>query len=231
MKNTLLFTLLLILLFSCNNDSSEKLHTLVIKKDYCDIEHEGMIFLPEFELRKNDLLLSSHKTEMLNDYYTIDSLKSGDYNIVYTSMFKRVESLNIVLNNKDIDTLIVCLDKINYSSIDYIPFVDKLRDNENFEINVFNQGCVSLGSGTIKINKTQDKIIAETNNKKKELTSEEIEYLRHFEIELINMNSCCCTSTDFYTLKYNDEVLEIKDGSCNWYGYGRLYNLIFDVES
>ena len=29
----------------------------------------------------------------------------------------------------------------------------------------------------------------------------------------------------------NDEVLKIEDGSCKWYGYGRLYNKLFNVEN
>jgi len=231
LKNILLLIFFISLFFSCKEKKPEQLHTLVIKKEYCNIENEGIIFLPEFELRKNDSLISTHKTEILHNYYNIDSLKSGKYNILYTSMFKRTESLDVLLNDKKIDTLIICLDKIDYSSIDHIPFIDKLKENENYLINVYNQGCVSLGSATMKINKTRNKIIAETNGKKKELTAEEIEYLRHFELELINMNSCCCTSTDYYTLEYNDEVIEIEDGGCKWYGYGRLYNLLFNEEN
>ena len=231
MKNLLIFLFFITLFYGCKNENPERLHTLVIKKEYCDIENEGVIFLPEFELRKNDSLIRTHTMEIMNNYYNIDSLKSGNYNIVYTSMFKKTESLSINLYDKIIDTLIICLDKIDYGSTEHISFVDKLKDNENYKIKVYNQGCVSLGSGTLKISKKQNKIIAETNDKKKELTTEEIEYLRRFEIELINMNYGGCSSTDFYTLEYNDEVLEIRDGSCNWYGYGRLYNLIFDIES
>ena len=231
MKNTLHLIFFISLFFSCKKKEPEKLHTLVIKKEYCKIEHEGIIFLPEFELRQNDSLISTHKTEILDNYYEIDSLKSGKYNILYTSMFKKTESLNIHLNDKKNDTLIICLDKINYSTIEHIPFIDKLKENEKYLINVYNQGCVSLGSATMEIRKTQNKVFAKINDKKKELNPEEIQYLRKFELELIHMESSGCTSTDYYTLEYNDEIVEIKDGSCNWYGYGRLYNLLFNEES
>ncbi|MFD1015014.1 hypothetical protein [Winogradskyella rapida] len=231
MKNILLFIFFITLFSSCEKEKPEQLHTLVIKKEYCVIENEGIIFLPEFELRRNDSLISTHKTEIITNYYNIENLKSGNYNIVYTSLFKRTESQNIILNNKSIDTLIICLDKIDYSSIDHIPFIDRLKENENYLIDVYNQGCFSLGGATMKISKTQSKIIAEADENKKELTSSEIQYVRQFELELVNMNSCCCTSTDYYSLEYNDEVLKIEDGSCNWYGYGRLYNNLFNVEN
>lgn len=228
LKNKIVLYLISFILLGCQNIQENQLHTLIIKKDYCQIESKNLVFLSKFQLKKDGELINNYKTEIFENYFKIDSLKPGNYSVEFNSMFKRIEIESINIKDKNIDTLKLCFDKISYESVDHIPFVDKLNENESFEMNIYNRGCFSLGNATMRISKTDNNIIVEANNKKKKLTLKELEYLRKFELELINMNYGGCTTVEYYTLKYKDKVLEIKDGSCNWFGYDRLYKLLFD---
>ena len=228
MKKVLLF-LFIGFLFNCVNKSEK--HKLVVHIKYCKIEHKEVFFIPELELYQNENLINKYKPEILNDYFTIDSLNSRNYTIKYPTMYKMTESINFSLNKKKNDTIVVCLDKINYDSVNHLPFIEKIKRNEEFSINVTTIGCVSFGGTEMKIKKLNDGIYATRYDKEKKLSQNEIELIRRFELELVNMDNGGCSYTDIYTLKYNENELIINDGSCNWYGFSRLLEAIFKEDT
>ena len=185
----------------------------------------------ELHLKKDGKLLAIYEPELFKNYYQIDSLKPGNYDIEFNTIFKLIESESINIGDNKIDTLKLCIDKINYESIKYIPFIDRIGVNESFEMKISSQGCFHSAKSTVTVSKTKNKVVLQVDDKTKVLTDEELDYFRKFELELIHMDNYGCTSIDYYTLKYNDQILEIADGSCYWYGYGRLYNLLFNEDS
>lgn len=205
----------------------EKLHTLIIKKDACKVDSENIVYIPELRLKKEGKLLDILHPDYFEEYYQIDSLKTGEYEIEFETLFKLTEVENIVLQENDIDTLTVCIDKIDYESVNHVPFIDRIGVDESFEMIFATRGCFHSFVDTIRVKRDSDHVFFQSHNKSKSLTQKEIIAFRQFEKELIHMNDDNCTTVDYYSFKYKDQTLKIADGSCQWNGLNRLYRKLF----
>ncbi|MEY8847226.1 hypothetical protein AB9K26_00290 [Psychroserpens sp. XS_ASV72] len=223
--NKLILYLIPLLFINCIAESNK--HKIAVHKTYCAIDHDGLVYLPEFELLQNDVLIKKYKPELLKNYFVIDSLNSGNYTIRYSTIFKMSETVNFNINKKEMDTVTICLDKINYDSIKHITFIEKLKNHEEFSIDLWHSGSISGEGASLKIRKQDNLFYAKYNGQETKLTPSKVEAIKRFELELINLNYGGCSVTDNYTLKYNDEELIIEDRTCNWHGFGPLLMVIF----
>src|SRR5690606_34776948 len=116
----------------------------------CEINHNGMVYIPEIKLLLNNKIIKKFEPNVLNKYSDIDSLISGNYTIEYSTIYKMKESVSVNIGNKQIDTVELCIDKINYKEIKHTPIISKLKNDEFFTIDLWTQGCASHPNKKIK---------------------------------------------------------------------------------
>ena len=177
--------------------------------------------LDEFKLYRNDTFLRNVET----DYRSLIKLKNltyGKYKIEYKTIFQKTENVEIELSKEKKYKLELCLDYIDYDSETYEPIINQLKNGESYSIYFYSVGCFHFEYDTLVIRKDDDNFFAHHKNKIKQLDTNDINELRHFEIELNYMETSGCTTNDHYTLQYKRKKIEISDGSCSWLGFSFL---------
>jgi hypothetical protein len=178
-------------------------------------------FITKFNLFKNDSLI---KTFIPKDgsQQIIEGLQYGSYKIEYESVFRKTESINIELKENRKYYVDLCYDYINYDLETYIPFIDQLKDKESYSIQISSQGCFNFSNDLLIIKRTTNNYFISYEGGERLLSKEDIDIIRHFEIELNYMSLSGCTTVDDYILVYNNKEVKISDGSCRWFGGGNL---------
>lgn len=194
-------------------------------------EPKSYAFLKELRILKNGIeytmLYPKHENKQV-----LKNLELGTYSLVYTSMFGKEETQIVeITENKKYSTN-VCIDFIDYTKESYVSIIDQLQESESYSIVMLSQGCFHFTNDTVLISRTDDTYSIKWGSKTKVLSEDEIEKIRHFEIELNYMNdSGGCTTTDSYQINYNDRLLiQIDDGSCAWNGNRYLKMELFGEE-
>jgi len=209
-----LITLLIITsltLTLCNAQSS-------LQVNIKDCRGEGSFeYLEEFKLYKNGSLIKTIEPKHDRKQH-LKNLSFGKYRIEYKSMFKKVENIEIEINEKKKYVLDLCLNYINHDLESYKPFIDQLKNGENYSIQVSSQGCFHSSKDNYLIKRKGENFYLTFDKKEKLLNESNIQAIRHFEIELNYMQSFGCTTTDSYIVKYKNKEVVISDGSCSWNG-------------
>ena len=142
-------------------------------------------------------------------------------------MFGKQEKLNVSVSESKKYSIDLCLDFIDHSKDNYIPVIDRLQENESFEIKMDSHGCFHHSQEKITIRRLQNEFSITWGEETKTLTQSDIEAVRKFEIELNYMKDAGCTTADTYVVTYNKESKKITDGSCSWKGYQYLRKQLF----
>jgi hypothetical protein len=174
-------------------------------------------YLRSIKLYKNHSII-----KVLNSYEInspIKNLKPGEYQLNYTSIFGKKNSISFEIQPKSKKKVVVCADYIEHEKENYIPFIDQIKNNEEYSIELFSSGCFHSSKDTITISKLDDTIFLSYKGKKKQLKNEDFKKLRFFEIELNALSiGGGCTSSTSYTFVFKDKVFEKTDDSCKWIG-------------
>ncbi len=184
----------------------------------------------ELKLYRNDSLIRIINPVQRNRH-VIDSLRSGNYRIEYTSIFNKTEGVHVKIKKGKKYYVDLFVDYINHELETYNPIINRLQDGESFSIDFSSRGCFHYSTEEMKIRRESDKYFVEYKDKEKILSKDDVEAIRHFEIELNYMNSSGCTTTDTYTIFHRAGLVMIFDGSCRWRGLYYLkkkLNLIED---
>ncbi len=107
---------------------------------------------------------------------------------------------------------------MNYEAELHKPFIDLLKDQEEYSIRMLSEGCFHRSDEKLVIQRKKDKYYLIVGKDKRLLNDAEMKAIREFELELNYMNSFGCTTTDTYTVKYQEKEMTIRDGSCLWHG-------------
>lgn len=175
------------------------------------------VYLNNIELYQNNSLIKVFNSSDFNA--PIKNLKPGQYQINYTSIFGKKNSVSFELQPKSKKELILCADYIEHEKEDYIPFIDQIQNKESYSIALFSRGCFHFSKDTLSISKVDDLFYITYQGNKKRLEKEDIEELRFFEIELNALSiGGTCTSSVYYQLTYKDVVIGKTDDSCQWNG-------------
>ncbi len=190
----------------------------------------GSATVRELKLYRNDSLIRIIDPVQRNRH-VIDSLRSGNYRIEYTSIFKKTESVYVKIRKGKKYYVDLFVDYINHELETYNPIINRLKDGESFPIVFSSRGCFHYSTEKMKIRRESDKYFVEYKDKEKMLNDEDIEAIQHFEIELNYMNYSGCTTKDTYKIFYKTILVMVSDGSCRWRGLYYLkkkLNLIED---
>lgn len=106
-------------------------------------------------------------------------------------------------------------------------WIGQLAINESFSIIIDSEGCFNSSQDIIAIHRTDDKYFINWKNQSKELSHNDIEFIKLFEKKLSDLKPGSCTTTITYTIKYKDEITKIVDGNCISNGINQLKDQIF----
>lgn len=216
--------LLCILLSSCTSEI--ELAELTIKIRDCR-ESNYFTYLEVVKILKDNREFKIIKPEVENEY-VLENLKYGTYTIIYKSIFEKVETLKVELNENKKYSINLCTNYLDYSKETYKAIIDQLQINESYSIIMESNGCFHSNDDTLTINRNKKDYSIVWRTKTKILSKSNIDALRHFEIELNYMNIGGCTTTDEYIINYNGIKKHILDGTCQWRGYDYLKKQIFN---
>lgn len=190
---------------------------LEIKFKDCRNERQSC-YLNSFSLFKGDSLIGSYHFEG-NNRYNIERLDKGIYRIEYQSIFDKTESVQVeIAEAKSYADL--CLNKLDYSKETYVPVIDRIKKRESYAVEIYSHGCFHHAYDTLVITRKGRKYFAFYNGKNKQLEQQQIEAIRHFELEMNCMQSGgMCTTNTFYEIKYRGIIVaKLDDKGCSWAG-------------
>jgi hypothetical protein len=207
-------------LYSCNKKDNLD-NTLNIKIKYCQSGMSDPMPI-QFKLYANDSLLDLIKPRSTS--ITIDSLKKGNYRIDYRTLFYQDNSIEIDINGfKDSYDVDLCIDHYDHKSSNFKPIVDLLKNNEEYSLELVSHGCEHMDVEKMKVSRTENEYAIKIGDSVKHFKKSELTPLRHFEIELMNIDSASgCTTVDYYTINYEGKETKITDGGCRWNGFYSL---------
>lgn len=178
-------------------------------------------YLNEFNIYRNDTLFKTVNPRH-NNKQSFEGLAYGKYRIEYKSTFNKSESVEVELLEKKEYKVDLCIDYFNYELETYTPFIDQIQNGEQYSIHVSSRGCFHHFEDLIVIKRMENKYQLNHKGDKRILNQEEIETIRHFEMELNYKESQGCTTVEEYNLTYKKKKVKISDGSCSWNGYFNL---------
>ncbi|WP_052600344.1 hypothetical protein [Aureispira sp. CCB-QB1] len=149
----------------------------------------------------------------------IKNLQLGIYQLKYTSIFGKKHSIHFEIQSKSKKQIVVCADYIEHEKENYIPFIDQIKNDEEYSIKLFSSGCFYFSKDTIIISKFDNTFFISYKGYKKQLENKDVQKLRFFEIELNALSTGGgCTSSTSYSFTFKDKVFEKTDDSCKWRG-------------
>ena len=183
-------------------------------------------FLPEIRVVKNGIEFDTIVPRFTHDQVLKD-LEFGVYTLIYRSLFSKEERVIVEITENKKYTATICTNYLDYSKETYIPIIDQLKEKDAYSIIIQSRGCFHSTEETITIKRMEANYTITWGTQTKTLSSDDIESIRHFEMELNYMSSFGCTSTDTYLIKYNETIKQINDGSCQWNGNDYLQKQLF----
>ncbi len=152
----------------------------------------------------------------------------GEYRVEYKSMFNLIESKTVDISSNGIYTIDICIDYISYKKSEYIPILDRLKENEGYSLSFESQGCFhNVKSNKLYFKREKDSYFMIYKNQKRKLSEGEVRTVRYFEIELYEMDDHeNCTTRDTYIVRYNGGEFRKIDDSCTWDGGYFLWNTL-----
>lgn len=170
-----------------------------------------------------------------NGFFVIKNLSRGKYIIEFTNIFGQKINKEIIVNNRKTEVEI-CVD--SFKDTDEETFFQKLSTKNKLQFNFSSAGCFHWQNEKIVFSlEVNNEIYCEYTNEegppiRKKLKEKQLQYLISFERKLRQMknNMGGCTTSDSYHLILDKEELNIVDDSCDWNGFYRLKEEIFDLK-
>lgn len=184
-------------------------------------------FLSSLKILKNGKKFKTIKPEQ-GKQTVLKGLDIGSYTLEYKSIFDKIVNLKVeIVENKKYTTNL-CVNFLDYNKEKYIPIIDKLQENEFYNVITRSRGCFHSSKDTLTIKRNKNIYTLTYGTKSKKLSSKDIDEIRHFELELNYMiDKGFCTTTDTYVVNYNGITKQVDDGSCDWHGFDYLTKQLF----
>ncbi len=221
MRYFLTFLLIISFIFSCRSKIKMETGALTVGGKYCKYPNNDFIVLP-FQLFKNGVHVQSD-TLKFSRVVKFKDLSFGKYTIKFKSIYNHQEMIDVALNSKT-QKIVLCIDQIDYNLAKDRLFIDELKPNEKLKIHFDSSGCFDFEEASLEITRTGKQYLAKINETQIVLSDFQIKLLREFEIELREIPTRFCTTTDTYNLHILNTTKNIKliDESCSWYGFKNL---------
>lgn len=176
--------------------------------------------VPRVTLMQDGDTLKSTVPEYSENYLWFGKFKKGNYTIAYKNIFDQEVKQKVFVTGAEVDTILLYLDYVDYSSESYQPIIDTLQEGDSFTIHFKSVGCEHHEEEQLVIEKRQGTIRASQGDKTTQLTNEQIESIRKFEVQsTLNPVDGGCTTTDYYTFSFKEVKREVTDGGCDWNGF------------
>ena len=213
--------LVMTFLFSCQSDKKLETGELTVTGKYCKYPNNDFIVLP-FQLFKNDVKVQSDTLEFSGEIKLKD-LSFGKYSVKFKSIYERQEIIEFEVNSKA-QEIQLCIDKLDYDLTNNSLLIDQLKPNEKLKIDFFTFGCFHSEETGLEIIRTKDQYLVKRDESEIVLSANQIKLIREFEIELRQVPTGYCTTSDTYNLTIvgSPENMELIDESCAWNGFSNL---------
>lgn len=224
-----------VLCFGCKPSHSDeakivKRTNLEIIFNYCDDYQELYFNKIPYKIFKEDSLITSFKDIYFEANY-FPNLEKGNYKIEFVSIFNRVESVDFKLNGKKNDTLTLCVDNFDENKETHIPFIDRLKNDESYNLEITEAGCFHHFESDMIISKNNDTYAMTFGKVSRKLTEEEIGMIRSFEIRLMAIkDSGGCTSYEIFKFRFKGKLQEVIHNRCDWAGFQVLRKSLLKLE-
>lgn len=219
MKNTFLKTIVLFIFFlGLSNGFSQ--NTLFINFEYCNNSENKYELWNNYRIIKNDTIITEHKESCLK-------LLDGKYQIEYKTYFGWKKTNSFLLVNNINFIIDICIDRLENDTIDYYNlFIDSLKNGQSITITHNYSGCFNSGGEKIIITRIKDNYIVEFNKQKKKLKKKEIESIKKYEMELINLNTneenVMCPAFSQNIIEFGTHKYEYSENCPKWRGFDVL---------
>ncbi|UUC44893.1 hypothetical protein [Flavobacterium cerinum] len=211
--------LIFILLFYVNTIFSQ--NTLVINFEYCKAKEVTSVYDNEYKIVYNDSIITEYKH---SDNY---NLPDGKYYITYKTYFDWKRTNSFLLFNKVIYNLDFCIDEVNVKPIEnHNLAIDLMKNGESLEIIHNYSGCFNSGKEKIVIERINNKFFLNYNTIRRKLTKREIDFIRTYEIELINLDTYeeykICMAYSQNIIRYGEHQYDYAESCPKWNGFTQL---------
>ncbi|MCU0438868.1 MAG: hypothetical protein MUC49_13290 [Raineya sp.] len=222
--NVILISFLILLCFQTNAQNKAEL-TIVIQECHRD---SALTYLSELKILKNNTYYTTLTSELRGiDMEFLKDLEFGTYTFVYKTFIGKENTITLNITKAEMYILTICADFIDYSKEKYKPIIDQLGENDSYSIIFSSNGCYHSFTTSIIIKRENNRYLIVWGDKSKELSKQDIENIRRFEIELNYVRECCSTTNDMYVIKYKEVEKTIRDGGGGWYGGHYLEEQLF----
>ncbi|WP_291138967.1 hypothetical protein [Flavobacterium sp. UBA7663] len=226
------FIVLLLLVFaSCQNKNNiEKSGRIEIVPTFCKYRDNGILKKVKCRLFKDgekavEIKLTEKNLVPGERNIAVSGLEYGKYHIEYITIYNQRNIVNFELGRPELKTIKLCVDYLDYKSNNNVLSIDELNIGETMKIYFHHRGCFDTQDEVLlSITKTKDKTLAEYKGLKYNLTSNQINILREFEIELRSNHRGASSSIDDYVITNSkaDQYYVTVDQSFEWNGFENL---------
>lgn len=218
---SLLTLIVFCLLFGCRTENKLETGELSVTGQYCKYPDNDFLVLP-VELFKNETFVKSDTIEFSREA-KFENLPYGKYKVKFETIYDRQESIEFEIESEN-QEITLCIDKIDYGQTESDLFIDKLKPDESLKIDFKTFGCFHFENSGLEIIRKNDQYLAILDKTEIVLSTAQLELVREFEIELREIQSGWCTTSDTYNLSVNgnSESMELIDESCSWRGFNNL---------
>lgn len=222
MKVKILFLSIFLSLMGCKEYKFSK---LIVKIDNAN-KNSGNLALSELTVYKNGILLKKIiNTDglFLESPIKLDSIEKGNYVFEYYNLFgEKTKRQFKIENKKEIDTIAIFPDQFDFERYSNKSIIKNLR-NKSVNINYNTQGCFHKISDSLTISNKNGNYYILYNNQQKQIDKKQIDNLIKFESQLYAIpDDGLCTTTEIYSIEFENKTKQIKNGHCVWSGWNNL---------
>ncbi|KOY87301.1 hypothetical protein AD998_15110 [bacterium 336/3] len=204
--NIILICFLTLLCFQTNAQNKAEL-TIVIQECHRD---SAFTYVSELKIYKNNTYYMTLTSELRGiSMEFLKDLEFGTYTFMYKTFIGKENTITLNITKAEMYFLTICADFIDYSKEKYKPIIDQLGENDSYSICFSSVGCYHSFKKFIIIKRENDKYSIVWGDKSKELTTQDIENIRRFEVESNYVRTCCCTTSDTYVIEYKGEKKQL----------------------
>ncbi len=186
-----------------------------------------MVYLSSVTIFKGTDTLKTAASEFPSYYLWLGKFEKGSYTLSYRNIFDQPVSQVVKATGAAIDTLVVYVDKADYTDVVCRAKIDRLKEGEHFTICYTSTGCGHFERDSLTIYNVKGSLIAYNKFKAVLLSNKQVEAIREFEYQATLIKGGGCTTVDSYQIKFKKEVSKCADGSCRWEGFKMLTKRLF----
>ncbi|KAA3439320.1 hypothetical protein [Rufibacter hautae] len=233
LKNSFLAlaVIMMIVPSACKTENSQKIREgkesglFINARDSRD--SSDIVSLSSVTLFKNGDTLKTDAPKYPSYYLWLGKFEKGTYKISYRNIFDQTVSQIVKATGASIDTVLLYVDKADYTDVVCRAKIDRLKEGEYFTIRYASMGCSHFYRDSLTITNRNGEFIARNKSNLVYLSDKQVEAVRQFEYQTTLIGGGGCTTMDTYQILYKNEISKATDRSCDWRGFVNLKRQLF----